>query len=208
MDPTLTDEDIGVLFINLPQRCVILLEDIDSAGLIKRQELKKTRKTEDDNATGKAGTEIANALIYVQEKDSRSRNISQGISLLGLLNVIDDVAAHEGRVLIMITNNLENLDDALIRSGRIDMQVKFTMATSSQIRELFINMYSDETPATKELEDMASEFALCVPGNTFTPAHIQGFLLPRKTELTRAIEEAVNWVAEIKEEESCAYGDR
>ena len=81
------------------------------------------------------------------------------------------------------------------------MQVKFTMATSSQIRELFINMYSDETPATKELEDMASKFALCVPGNTFAPAHIQDFLLLRKTEPMRAIKEAVNWVAETKKEE-------
>ena len=68
VNPTLTDEDIGVLFINLPQRCVILLEDIDSAGLIKRQELKKTRKTEDDNATGKAGTEIANASSMFRRK--------------------------------------------------------------------------------------------------------------------------------------------
>ncbi|CAD0028284.1 unnamed protein product [Aureobasidium pullulans] len=70
------------------------------------------------------------------------------ISLSGLLNCIDGVATHEGRILIMTTNHPEKLDPALIRAGRVDMQIVFTNATSSQIKSLFLRMYAvDNLPA-------------------------------------------------------------
>src|SRR4051812_35552483 len=33
LDPSLTEEDLSALFNSLPRRCVVLLEDIDTAGL-------------------------------------------------------------------------------------------------------------------------------------------------------------------------------
>ena len=59
----------------------------------------------------------------------------------GLLNAIDGVASQEGRILIMTTNYPEKLDDALVRPGRVDMKVEFTLASKQQIRELFLRMY-------------------------------------------------------------------
>jgi chaperone BCS1 len=76
------------------------------------------------------------------------------ISLSGLLNVIDGVATHEGRILIMTTNHPEKLDPALIRAGRVDMQISFTYATASQIKSLFLRMYAGDnvpTATTKAL---------------------------------------------------------
>ncbi|KAJ9629912.1 hypothetical protein H2203_002297 [Taxawa tesnikishii (nom. ined.)] len=74
-----------------------------------------------------------------------------GISLSGLLNAIDGVASHEGRILIMTTNHPEKLDAALIRAGRVDMKVEFSNASSGQIRELFLRMYGagDEVAARR-----------------------------------------------------------
>jgi chaperone BCS1 len=65
----------------------------------------------------------------------------ESISLSGLLNAIDGVASHEGRILIMTTNKPESLDEALIRPGRVDVQVGFKNATSDQATELFYRMY-------------------------------------------------------------------
>jgi chaperone BCS1 len=48
-------------------------------------------------------------------------------------------------VLIMTTNHLECLDPALIRPGRVDLQVKFTLATRDQIRDMYKCMYTDES---------------------------------------------------------------
>lgn len=49
----------------------------------------------------------------------------------------------------MTTNHPEQLDEALIRPGRVDLQVAFSNATQSQIKELFKRMYSvDLSPLT------------------------------------------------------------
>jgi len=151
LEPTLTEEDLGLLFSNLPRRCVVLLEDIDSAGLVRREERAVEEAAEASVGHAEIGAEIAKAFKSVHERNEKTKN-NQGISLSGLLNAIDGVASHEGRVLVMTTNFPEKLDEALIRPGRVDMKVEFTMATRSQIRELFIRMYSSDTmKPTKQL---------------------------------------------------------
>jgi chaperone BCS1 len=42
----------------------------------------------------------------------------------------------------MTTNHPEKLDPALIRPGRVDLQVQFTLATRAQTRDIFKRMYS------------------------------------------------------------------
>jgi chaperone BCS1 len=67
-----------------------------------------------------------------------STNSTNGrISLSALLNILDGVASHEGRVLVMTTNHIEKLDEALIRPGRVDMTVKFDLATTEMIKTIF-----------------------------------------------------------------------
>jgi len=144
LEPTLTEEDLGLLFSNLPRRCVVLLEDIDSAGLNRRNDRTGEEPTETAGGQTEIGREIAKAFKSVHENNEKTKQ-NQGISLSGLLNAIDGVASHEGRVLVMTTNYPQKLDDALIRPGRVDMIVEFTMATRKQIRELFIRMYSSDT---------------------------------------------------------------
>ncbi|MCJ1285440.1 hypothetical protein MMC26_004780 [Xylographa opegraphella] len=249
LEPTLTEEDLGLLFNNLPRRCVVLLEDIDSAGLVRRDEISEVvennaKDVEDHSAN--IGHEIAKAVQKsIQKESDKNKNNQQGISLSGLLNAIDGVASHEGRVLVMTTNYPDKLDDALIRPGRVDMKVAFRMASRSQIRKLFVRMYSADTikPGSKltngyahtahnnltsiqpnvmarmrnssikapndivtppltprekvdsgsDLKDIAAKFADLLEEETFTPAEIQGFLLTRKKEPKRALEEVAEW---------------
>ncbi len=66
------------------------------------------------------------------------------------------------RVLIMTSNSPSKLDDALIRPGRIDWTIGFTMATRFQIREIFIRMYSPDTPAGVTRKNGLSQ-ALSIP---------------------------------------------
>lgn len=77
-----------------------------------------------------------------------NREPSAGISLSGLLNAIDGVASHEGRILIMTTNHPDKLDAALVRPGRIDRRVCFKLAMREQMTELFIRMYSASESVT------------------------------------------------------------
>lgn len=93
-------------------------------------------------------------ISYQPSTRHHSDHHPRGISLSGLLNAIDGVASHEGRVLVMTTNKPEALDEALIRPGRVDLQVCFTNATRHQAKELFIRMYVDDTPKPVKQKDV------------------------------------------------------
>jgi len=156
-EATLTEEDLIILFNSLPKRCILLLEDIDSARIVKarRRRKKKTRRedvpkrTEDE--TKKQGGDSANARSddvgpSIARKGDRNRpKDTNTLSISGLLNAIDGVASQEGRVLVMTTNYPEKLDAALIRPGRVDLKIEFRPANRKQIKELFLRMYCVDT---------------------------------------------------------------
>lgn len=151
LEPTLTEDDLSCLFSSLPRRCVVLLEDIDTAGLRRPADelevAERTTKKENDNSSSKEESNRTTSndikeLAKVLKKESEDQK--KGISLSGLLNAIDGVASHEGRVLIMTTNIPESLDDALLRPGRVDLQVQFTYSSKDQAKELFIRMYEGD----------------------------------------------------------------
>jgi chaperone BCS1 len=77
----LTESHLATLFSNLPKRCVVLLEDIDAAGLRR------------DN-------HLADELGSYDQPSLRSRISS--ISLAGLLNIIDGAASHEVSILFAL----------------------------------------------------------------------------------------------------------
>ena len=189
-EPTLTEGDLMQLFNGLPKRCIVLLEDVDAAGLLRdgksdsesdESKSKWRRKgTDKESEKGKAD---ASGDSQTQKKDEEftlkdlarelksvsgprggndrppgnpNRAPGTGISLSGLLNAIDGVASHEGRVLIMTTNHPEKLDAALVRPGRVDRRVQFTMAGREQIRELFYRMYvsTNKGDSSKQILDV------------------------------------------------------
>ncbi|EFE39356.1 hypothetical protein TRV_05949 [Trichophyton verrucosum HKI 0517] len=154
LEPSLTEEDLSLLFNSLPRRCVVLLEDIDTAGLSRTAANGDSSPETTEAANDSTENVISNLNTAVQQPSNRAKKTkksngdeeSKGISLSGLLNAIDGVASHEGRVLVMTTNHPDKLDDALIRPGRVDMMVEFTLANREQIKEIFIRMYSPDQP--------------------------------------------------------------
>ena len=136
-EPSLTEAGLTTLFDTLPRNCVVLLEDIDHAGV--RNASKDAPAPEPDSAAA-----FPSPLGFRPRGPLPPQPPLPGggqISLSGLLNVIDGISSQEGRVLIMTTNYVDRLDDALVRPGRIDLQIPFTLATRPQIRELFVRMF-------------------------------------------------------------------
>jgi chaperone BCS1 len=172
-DKELTEAGLSSLFDDLPTRCIVLLEDIDSAGVkreedptytasnavaeVETPETPETPKKTEEVPKGlfrrftrsKKAPEKTPEMATVKEEVKKNEDSDDsdddkkgGVSLSALLNVIDGAASHEGHVLIMTTNNPEKLDAALIRPGRVDLQVFFTLATHEQIHDIFTRMYS------------------------------------------------------------------
>ncbi|KAK3897705.1 BCS1 N terminal-domain-containing protein [Staphylotrichum tortipilum] len=169
LERKLTEETLLALFITLPRRCVVLFEDIDIAGV--------KRPSDDENEQDE---EKASDLARQLKRHGNSDGSGGGISLAGLLNAIDGVATHEGRLLIMTTNKPEALDRALLRPGRVDQQVEFFNATSGQAEELFMHMYGSNGSATPGLRELALQFSSHIPSGMFSPAQLQGYLLTHK----------------------------
>ncbi len=79
-----------MLFTNLPARCIVLLEDIDTAGLIREP-------SDDEKAAGPgAGNPGDNDwnVVNLTKALKKANQLSEeekkkGISLSGLLNIID-----------------------------------------------------------------------------------------------------------------------
>jgi chaperone BCS1 len=59
------------------------------------------------------------------------------VSLSALLNVIDSVASQEGQVLIITTNHITRLDEALIQLGCVDKKVELRLANKKITANLF-----------------------------------------------------------------------
>ncbi|KAK1672916.1 BCS1 N terminal-domain-containing protein [Colletotrichum godetiae] len=131
------EENLATLFAELPRRCVVLLEDIDTAGLTHTRENSGTGDATADAKDG-SGDMVPGQLTA----GNGATNTSGRLSLSGLLNILDGVASQEGRVLIMTTNHVEKLDKALIRPGRVDQIVKFTLADGEIIGAIFRAIYA------------------------------------------------------------------
>src|SRR5436853_6399185 len=74
-----------------------------------------------------------------------------GVTLSGLLNVLDGFYAPANVLFVMTTNKIEALDPALLRPGRIDYKLLMGNATSSQKLELYRRFF----PEVSEREAVA-----------------------------------------------------
>jgi chaperone BCS1 len=93
LEPTLTEEELGMLFTNLPARCIVLLEDIDTAGLIREPSSDEVEVKKGEDGEGKRRGEDWN-VVDLTKALKKANQLSEeekkkGISLSGLLNIID-----------------------------------------------------------------------------------------------------------------------
>lgn len=226
---TSTEENLATLFADLPRRCVVLLEDIDTAGLTHTRD-------EDGSECGGSKGEATESKNKSGSKTPETPSFR--LSLSGLLNILDGVASQEGRVLIMTTNHLEKLDKALIRPGRVDNIVEFGLADSGMIasifRAIFAPLEADASPSALQrvntanlqtadpaevvarveserlkrekmiakIDKLAAEFADKVPELEFSPAELQGYLLKNKRYPEGAVAGVEAWVTETRNEKA------
>ena len=139
----------------VPQNSVILFEDIDcmSSG--------KARVAPGDWAPTKSPTSG-------DDKDVISAMM--GVTLSGLLNVLDGFSAPENVLFVMTTNRFEVLDRALLRPGRIDYRLYMGEASEQQKIELYRRFF----PNASELDALVF---VETHGSAVTMAEFQGLLL-------------------------------
>lgn len=111
------------------EKCIALMEDIDAA-------FSQTLNREPDNDDKDENDPKKDDQKKQPPPPSTSR-----ITLSGLLNALDGVAAQEGRILFATTNKYSSLDPALCRPGRMDIHIEFKLASKYQALELYRCFY-------------------------------------------------------------------
>ncbi|KAI0820255.1 hypothetical protein BC628DRAFT_912718 [Trametes gibbosa] len=125
----MSDNKLTTLMGNVPSRCILLLEDLDAAF---------TRGiSRDENSTGAPLSSTSSSTSSTSKSKEKEDSDGSTLSLSGLLNSLDGVAAAEGRLLFATTNHIERLDPALSRPGRMDVWVNFKHATKWQAEGIF-----------------------------------------------------------------------
>jgi chaperone BCS1 len=96
------------------------------------------------------------------------------ISFSGLLNALDGVGAQEGRIIVLTTNHRERLDAALIRPGRIDVEIELGNADAQQLQGMLLRFFPDAQAHAARLVAGYRDGAL-------SPAQIQKILISADT---------------------------
>jgi len=138
---------------------IVIFEDIDCMSdiVLKREYRNLTDTSKDLN-------DIVHILINNdKDKNNNSENktnnytkntltappSSTNITLSSLLNIMDGIAEDNGRILIMTSNCWNKLDNALVRPGRIDIELEMGYIDESILIDYVNEQYNKKIPKTK-----------------------------------------------------------
>ena len=117
-----------------------------------------------------------------KEENDNKMESGEKLSLSFLLNLLDGVLETPGRILIITTNRPEKLDKALIRPGRIDINIKVGYCDLSMIVDMIRFFY--EKPDFK-----LGRFSY---NRKLTPAELQKILLDNYDNIENAVSKLVD----------------
>jgi chaperone BCS1 len=80
--------------------------------------------------------------IFVDRK--QNDGLKNNITMNGILNCLDGFNNPEGLIVIMTTNFPKNLDDALMRCGRIDLDIELSNLDKYQANKMFMSFFNNE----------------------------------------------------------------
>nr|QYA18573.1 mitochondrial chaperone BCS1 [Clandestinovirus] len=128
-------------------RKIIVCEDFDAGSKVMK---KRVERVEDEKQ---------------DDKDAENKYIGRSFDLSAFLNTLDGVYEPSGLAYILSTNRREYVDPAIIRPGRIMLDIHLTYMAKENICEM-INFYFPASPVTED--DIPNH----IIGN-YTPAQIE-----------------------------------
>jgi hypothetical protein len=133
-----------------------------------------------------------NSIVILEDIDivkavkDRDDNDEQGVTMQGMLNVLDGFQSPPGVITIMTTNRLEVLNDAIIRPGRVDMIENLDCLDDYQLRGL-CSYFMGKIPAN---------LPHITPADKITSAEVMGVVRKHLPDFENADEDMVNFVSD------------
>lgn len=124
----MSNKSLQQALATIPEKSILLLEDIDAATKITESRMPKPIIDDDDDRPARSPYEL----------DGYSN-----LTLAGLLNALDGVIPLHDVIVFMTTNHPENLDAALTRKARVDYTYELGPMKNDEIHEYIQVMYPD-----------------------------------------------------------------
>jgi mitochondrial chaperone BCS1 len=146
----------------------------------------------DDNLMAAIRGAPARSIIVLEDidglfdKERKKKCASSPLTFSGLLNALDGIGNPAGQIFVLTTNFRDQLDEALIRNGRVDVHVEFTNAVDEQIAEMTRQFYpkaSEEAVAS-----LVVGLRAALNGKEISTAVVQHFFV---TQRRHTVEEAI-----------------
>jgi chaperone BCS1 len=120
-------------------------------------------------------------------KNRESKVSKSCLTFSGLLNALDGIGNPQGQIFVLTTNFRESLDEALIRNGRVDIQIRFNHVEHEQMADMFRSFQP-------QAEDRAVEFAErlqeCLGSRKISAAALQHFFVThRRASVSQLMED-------------------
>ncbi|KAE8678253.1 P-loop containing nucleoside triphosphate hydrolases superfamily protein isoform 1 [Hibiscus syriacus] len=128
------------------------------------------------------------SMIVVEDLDRFLMEKCRGVTLSGILNFMDGIISccGEKRVMVFTMNKKDQVDEAVLRPGRIDVHVHFPLCDFSSFKNLANNYLGvKEHKLFPQLEEIFQG------GASLTPAEIGEIMISNRSSPTRALKSVI-----------------
>jgi chaperone BCS1 len=143
------------------------------------------------------------------KEDVFAQENKNGLSLSGLLNILDGYSLKENKsvIFILTANDISKLDPALIRDGRMNLKVHIDNPNRENIKKIYLHIMENKTNftyfETDEEENefrekyiaCADEFANVFPERKFCMASVQDIVIKNWDDPVQCVGAAYEFVA-------------
>ncbi|KAL8223493.1 hypothetical protein R6Q57_018968 [Mikania cordata] len=173
-----SNSELRKLLMKTTRKSIIVIEDIDCSINITNRKKPTVSKQRTGGPTD-------------GDLDSESNEGSSSVTLSGLLNFTDGIWSCCGseRIFVFTTNHIENLDPALLRSGRMDNRILMSYCSFPALKILLKNYLECDADAGDIVPEVLEGLEAEIDGAEMTPADIAEVLTKNRGDNSRALTE-------------------
>lgn len=145
------DDDINGKNIPMNNR-IYIFEDIDClCNIVKSRDFKnKKSNNSDDDADNSIEYKLLMKMVSDKSND-KLYSPDDDLTLSCFLNIIDGILETPGRIMIMTSNYPGTIDKAILRPGRIDINLELKRASIKILQEILVFFYDTDLKSVTEL---------------------------------------------------------
>ncbi|KAF9667285.1 hypothetical protein SADUNF_Sadunf15G0006700 [Salix dunnii] len=130
------------------------------------------------------------SVIVIEDLDRLLMEKPEDVSLSGVLNFMDGIVSccGEERVMVFTMNSKDQIDQAVLRPGRVDVHIQFPLCDFSAFKSLANNYLGvKEHKLFSQVEE-----SLLGGGSSLTPAEIGEIMISNRNSPTRALKMVIS----------------